>query len=361
MIKVDRILKQSWRILWSYRMLWIFGLLLALTAGGAGNNFNYNLNNGQTTTSRPPTVNLPGWAQQFSQWFRENVNPFLVHPEQHIATFIWIGLGLLLLCLVIGLLTAFVRYPVETAIIRMVDGYEQTGTRLGFRAGWQLGWTRRAFRMGVIDLIIGLPVLVLVLAMAALGLLIYSNVSATGQLTNIFGSLAAIGIFVVVLLIFFALIIFLSLLRNLFIRAAALENLGVMDSLSSGWALFQKQWKNAGLIWLVMIGLGLVFGLLATVLFFVLIPAYLILLVPAGIVAALPGLLAYGISSLFTSGPLLWIITILAALPFFFIVLFSPLIFVSGLYKIFESSTWTLVYREIKALSEPALPEAAGG
>jgi hypothetical protein len=37
-----KILKRAWHILWSYRALWIFGLILALTAagssGGSGNN-----------------------------------------------------------------------------------------------------------------------------------------------------------------------------------------------------------------------------------------------------------------------------------------------------------------------------------
>jgi hypothetical protein len=155
--------------------------------------------------------------------------------------------------------------------------------------------------------------------------------------------------------------IFLNLLRNLFVRAAAFDNLGVMASLRSGWALFRKQWKNAGVIWLVMIGIGLAFNLVSMALFFILIPAYLLLLIPAGIIAALPGLLAYGITSLFASGPLVWILTGVAALPFFFIVLFSPLIFVSGLYKLYESNVWTLTYREINAIQAPPVPEAAAG
>ena len=30
-----KILKRSWHILWSYRALWVFGLILALAAGGS--------------------------------------------------------------------------------------------------------------------------------------------------------------------------------------------------------------------------------------------------------------------------------------------------------------------------------------
>jgi hypothetical protein len=360
MIKVDRILKQSWHILWSYRTLWIFGLLLALTAGGAGTNPNFNLNDGKSTPGQTPLVETPAWAQPFSQWFQENVNPLIEHPENYVTTFIWIGMGLLLFFVVAGLLAALVRYPVETAIIRMVDNFEQTGTRPGFRAGWRLGWSRRAFRIWVIDLLTGLPFFVLMLIMMTLGLVIYASMTTGSQVTAIFGTLAAIGVFVLTLLVFLVLLVFLLLLRSLFIRAAALDNLGVIASLRSGWALFRSQWKNAGLIYLVMIGVSLAFGVVAMVLFFVLIPAYLVLLIPAGLIAALPALLAYGISSLFASGPLLWIITILAALPFFFVVVFSPLILVSGWYKIYESSVWTLTYREIKIVTAPHLPEVTG-
>ncbi len=43
----------------------------------------------------------------------------------------------------------------------MVDEYEQTGTKVGFKQGWKLGWNRRAFRMWVIDLVVSLPVILL--------------------------------------------------------------------------------------------------------------------------------------------------------------------------------------------------------
>ena len=36
MIDIGKILKRSWHILWNYRVLWIFGFILAMTAGGNG-------------------------------------------------------------------------------------------------------------------------------------------------------------------------------------------------------------------------------------------------------------------------------------------------------------------------------------
>jgi hypothetical protein len=105
-----------------------------------------------------------------------------------------------------------------------------------------------------------------------------------------------------------------------------------------------------------MIGIGIGYGIVGLIAFFLLIPAYLVLLVPAALVAALPALIGYGITSIFASGPLAWIIALLAAIPFFFIILFAPLFLVGGWYKIYQSSIWTLTYREIKALESLAPP-----
>jgi hypothetical protein len=104
------------------------------------------------------------------------------------------------------------------------------------------------------------------------------------------------------------------------------------------------------LMWLVMLGVGIGFGILGMILFFLLIPAYIILLLPAAIVAAIPGAIAFGIASLFGGGPVSWIVAALVAAPFFLLVTLAPLTLISGLYKIYSTNIWTLTYREIKAL-----------
>ena len=75
--------------------------------------------------------------------------------------------------------------------------------------------------------------------------------------------------------------------------------------------------------------------------------------------AAIPGGIAFGISSIFASGPLVWIIAALVALPFFFTLLFSPLILFSGWAQVYGSSIWTLAYREMKALETLSRPDAS--
>ena len=70
--------------------------------------------------------------------------------------------------------------------------------------------------------------------------------------------------------------------------------------------MFKRNWKSAGLMWLVMLGLGIGFGIATLILVFLLIPAYIVLVLPAVVLAAIPGLVVFGITSIFASGPLAW-------------------------------------------------------
>jgi hypothetical protein len=363
MINIGKIIKRAWYILWNYKVLWIFGILLAVTVGsrsgggsngGAGNSgYQFNGNNGYQgfTQSSNPTV------QALNQWFQQNIAPLFVHPEQHIATFIWIGVGLLLFILVVGILSALVRYPSETAVIRMVDEFEQTGTKVGFKQGWKLGWNRRAFRLWVIDLVVSLPAIFLVALLGSLGVLVYFSVKNGSQAAVTTGVIAGIGCAFLFIFIFIILMVLLTLLRQFFVRAAALENTRIGESFSYGWAMFKRNWKSAALVWLVMLGIGIAYGIVMLIVFFLLIPAYLVLILPAAAVGAIPGLIVFGITSIFATGPLAWILGILAAIPFFFLVLFAPLSLIGGWYLVYESSIWTLTYREIKALESVAPAE----
>ena len=358
MINIGKILKRAWHNLWNYRVLWIFGVLMACTGGGraggsnggsSGSGYQSNGNNYQSITS-----STNPFVQQLNQWFQQNIMPLLQHPEQHIATFVWIGVGLLFFFLIVCGICALVRYPSETAVIRMVDEYEQTGTKVRFKQGWKMGWNRRAFRIWVIDLVVSLPVILLVAILAVLGLLIYSSVKNGSQAAIATGVIAGIGCAFLFILAFIILAILLNLLRQFFVRAAALENARIGESFRLGWAMFKRNWKSAALMWLVMVGIGLGVGIAGLIIFFLLIPVYLVLVLPAVIVGAIPGLIAFGITSIFASGPLAWILGLLAALPFFFMIVFAPLCLVSGWYIIYESNVWTLTYREMKALESVA-------
>lgn len=361
MIDIGKILKRAWHILWNFKVLWIFGVLLAITAGsnGSSGNSGYRFNNGNGYRGITPSTNPT--VQQFNEWFQQNIEPLVVHPDQHIATFVWIGVAIFLFFVVIGLLLSLVRYPSETAVLRMVDEYERTGTKTGFRAGWKLGWNRRAFRIWVIDLIINIPTAFLLAVLLGLGLAVFFSVRNGSGAAIATSVIASIGCAFLFIFAFVVLAVALGLLRQFFVRAAALEETRIGESFRRGWAMFKGNWKSAGLMWLVMLGIGIGVGIAGLVVFFLLIPAYIVLAIPAIIVALIPGLAVFGITSIFASGPLAWILGILAALPFFFLIAFAPLALVNGWYKIYESSVWTLTFREMKALETvapaPALPE----
>ena len=84
-------------------------------------------------------------------------------------------------------------------------------------------------------------------------------------------ALVFITIFVVVVLT-----ILLHLLRNFFWRICVLENAGVRESLQRGFAMVLENWKNVGLMWLVMIGLGIVWAIASIILFIVTIPLVIV-------------------------------------------------------------------------------------
>jgi hypothetical protein len=370
MIDIGKILKRAWHILWDYKVLWIFGILLAVTMagrnGGRGGSSNsgYQFNGGNGSQGVFPTTD-PN-LQSLNHWFEQNVEPLVRYPAEHVATFVWIGLALLLFFIIIGLLLALVRYPSEVAVIRMVDEYEKTGTKVGFRQGWKLGWNRRAFRLWVIDLVIGLPVFILVLILGGLGLLVYFSVRNGTETAIATSIIATVGCTFLFIFAFIILMVVLSLLRQFFARQAALDEAGIGESFRNGWAMFKRNWKSAGLMWLVMLGIGIGVGLGMMIVFFLLIPAYLVMILPAAILGAIPGLIVFGIANLFTSAPLTWILGLVFGLPLFFMVVFAPLTFVNGWWMVYESSVWTLTYREIKALEsvssfgQPELPVLPG-
>jgi hypothetical protein len=370
MIDIKNILKRSWKILWSYKVLWIFGILLALTAGGSGSSGSNSSWRDQAQQNAPGSVtemfpgralpaDAPEWVRQLVDWFVKDVEPLFLNPEQHIGTFIAIGVILLLVVLVFSVIAAFIRYPAETAVMRMVDGYEADGTKLGFKQGWKLGWNRRAFRLWLIDLLLSLPVVLLVSLMIGVGLAVFMPSFGTSSTPGTAAIVSFVGLAVISLFLIIVTAVLLTVVRNFFARAAALDGLTLGESFKSGWAMFRRNWKSAGLVLLVLVGIGIAVGIAGIILFFLLIPAYIILLIPAALVSAVPALIAYGIAGIFTSGPLTWVITVLAALPVFFTVLFAPLMLFNGWVKLFQSNVWTLTYREIMAkenLTAPALP-----
>ena len=87
------ILKRSWKILWSYRALWVFALILGLTAGGGstgwggnGNRFQYQMDNNQ---------DFREFIRQLQRLFGGEL-PRMNIPGDVWTTVMWVILGIIL-------------------------------------------------------------------------------------------------------------------------------------------------------------------------------------------------------------------------------------------------------------------------
>ena len=356
-----KILKRAWHILWSYRALWVFGLILALAgAGSHGNGSNSSSRheaNPQSSQQQPLPQDMREAFKQGSQEMQRLFNEGLTKAgisKEELSTLIWIGVIFVVLCLIFGLVLAVARYVSETAVIRMVDEYENTGTKMTIKQGFRIGWSRTSWRLFLINLLVNLPLILgIVLLLTGVGIAIFRSMSQGFQQPATFTIVALIGVMFLLIFVVAIVSIFLGLLRHFFWRACALENLGVRESLSRGFQMARENWKNIGIMWLVMIGLGIVWAIVSIVAIIVTIPVVLVTAVAGALVAVIPVLLAGGLTSLFLHGWLPWIVGTLFVLPLFFTIAFSPWLLLGSWQTVFASTVWTLVYRELKAL--PAL------
>ncbi|MGE5644023.1 MAG: hypothetical protein ACM3Y8_13515 [Byssovorax cruenta] len=353
-----KILKRAWSILWSYRALWIFGLILALaTARSTGRGSNNRVQYQQGPGEPPPT------PQSLQEAFRQAGQELekLLHqgiPDANITgealkSFLWTIGGFFLFMLVLGIVLTVARYVAETAVIRMVDEYEASGSKMTVLQGVRTGWSNTSWRLFLIDLIVSLPAILLILMLLGAGVGFYFAVTRGDPNFSTPNLVILIGFIFLVILAAVILSIILHLLRHFFWRVCVLEGAGVRESLRRGFAFVRENWRNVGLMWLVMIGLGIVWAVASIILFLVTIPVVLVTAILALLVIAVPFLLLVGAFSLFLGGPLPWIAAGLFVLPLFFMIAFSPWVLFGSWQSVYTSTVWTLTYREIKAL--PAL------
>jgi len=147
--------------------------------------------------------------------------------------------------------------------------------------------------------------------------------------------------------------VFLRLLRNFFWRVTALEDVGVSESLRRGFQMARDNWKSVGVMWLLMIGLGIVWAIVSVLALILTLPAVIVTSLVGLLIAGIPALLIGGVSSAFLGGWLPWIVGILFTLPLFLVIALSPWLLLGSWQTVFTSTVWTLVYRELKIL--PAL------
>jgi len=333
-----KVLKRAWHTVWNYRALWIFGILLALTTGGRS----WSAARGDGDGRFP-------YSFRAEDLFRFEMGEIPL-PE---VVSILIAVGVALACVIVILIIAatIARYVAETALIRMVDDYEETGQRHSVREGFRLGWSRTAWRLFLINLLTALPVMLAVFLLLLLGLALFLLVTAGGsKVVGVAAPVTAIGVGIPIILLAIVAGVVLSLLRQFFWRACALEELGVIESIRQGFDVVRRHLKDVVIMWLIMIAvqIGWVIALIATAI--LLFPAIILLIAVGGVLGGLPALLVGGLASLFFEGAVPWIVAGMVGLPIFILVMAAPWMFLGGLMEVFKSSVWTLTYQELRAL-----------
>lgn len=344
-----RVLKRAWEILKQYRVLWIFGLILALTTGSSGSQANFQFGRNdlpseyQIPEGSTPKEIIETLTRQLSQgsW------------QPRAGTVITFVVVLLIGVLVLGVISTVARYVSETSLIRMVDKYEATGEKLRFRQGWKLGWSPEAWRLFLIDLVIFIPVfvaVVILLGVAALPLLLWtSGNTASGAI----GTVASIGLFFLVIFVIIIVATLLRLLMHFFRRVCVLEKAGVRDALRQGFALVKQNWKDVGIMWLITVGISVGWTI-------VMIPIAFLLIAAGALLGGGAGLLTRGLAGLLMGNFSAWVMAALIGIPILVLVIAIPASFLNGLKEVYLSSTWTLSYRELHALKQLAPLAEAG-
>ncbi len=364
------LLRRTWQLVRSYRVLWIFGAILALTTAGGfyffGSDWteDWKQDGIVVKLSEERTIYLPGdglaidftSADPVSIWFNDNgrrrelseLGPLLREAIPGDVWAILIALGVVVLSMIsVG---AFARYTAEAALIRMVNETEETGEKVGLWRGLRLGFSRSAWRLFLIDLFINLPVTLLFIVLFLLMLAPLGLWASDSTVAGVFGTVLTSGL----LLLWVILLIVAKAVLSLFVqvarRASGVEGLGAWASIRRGMATVRSNFRETGLVWLLWISIRLMWLVAAIPVLIVLSPILLLSVVGGALVGAVPALAVGALLSPYLTGPFPWIVGAIAALPLFALVAAAPMLLVSGLVEVAKSGLWTLAYRDLLAL-----------
>lgn len=340
-----KILKRAFDITRSYKLLWIFGFLLALTGAGGGSTLNFQV----------PSGGGPNWSQPFANPgdfdFPQDLDGFFPNfTSELISALIAAAVALICLAVLLGILAAIVRYVSETSLVRLVDNYETSGEKDGFRQGWRFGWSRPAFYIFLIDLLVSIATTVIFLLLVGLALAPLLVWLIDNTLLRVVGTAASIGIGMAVFFLAILTGVIISLLIQLIRRACILEQLGIFEAIRRGINLARRNILDVFLMGVILFAVGLAVAI-------AMIPIVMMLSLAGIIIAGLPAVLVGALLQLYLEAETAWIIAVILGLPIFMLILFVPTTFLSGLLEAFKSSTWTLTYRQLVGQLETPAPQ----
>jgi hypothetical protein len=310
-----KILSRAWNITWRYRALWLFGFLFALAGGGGGSGFGGNRGGSSGLGRGGP---LPFGQPSFNM-------------DQSTILSIVVIVAAVVILLVVAL--TILRYVAETAMIAGVDEIESTETRLTVRHGFQLGWSRPAFRLFLTDLAIKVPFVVGAIVLVALALSPLLLLLLKVKVLEVIAVIVTVGLMLLAVLIIIAAMLVVSLVMPYIYRSVVLGKQGVLNAIRQGAALVRASLADTGLMWLMLAAINIVMAL-------IMIPVVIIAVLLAVGVGGVPAGLVYWASRS-------WVAAAIVGVPLFLLTLIPAISFVRGLVEVYVSTSWTLAYREV--------------
>lgn len=346
-----KIIKRAWDILWSYKALWIFGFLLALTT-------NSGFNGGLRGSSRSGTsTNNYGFEipSELKDAF-DQLSPFFnrVFSPENRNTLIGIGIAIIVFLIALVIIFTIIHYISRTALIKMVDTFETSGEKVTWRQGFRLGWSRQAWQLFLINLVIYLPLTFIAAALVGCAFIPVLLSMVNNNEPSVPGIIATVGMFFLIVFILVIVRVVLTLVMEIIYRECILKGKGVINSIRDGWKKGVSNLKDIFFIWLILIGIQLGF-------FLICIPVALLFLFIALLVGGGAGAAIYFlINSMNTAAG--WITAAIVGGSLFLIIFSFPMVFLNGLLQTYLSSVWTLTFRELNGFeliqnSLPPLPE----
>lgn len=363
----SQVLKRSWHMVRHYRALWIFGIVLGLVT------FSWELGLLDGLEDDQGLVITPRAGETFYDALQRTLQQELDEARAEASTALheldWLfttelgrrsavdavtALAVLAAAFVVMLIVSKIaRYVSEAALIRMVGDYEDTGERRGVRQGLRLGFSRTAWRLLLIDLTIDLPLILAFMLLFALAFApLMFGLQGSAPASVIAGSALTGGLLTAGIALAVIAGTLLSLLKRFFRQACALESLGVVASIRRGWAVVRSKPGEVLVMWLIMTGIAIGWAIVIALSFLVLFPLLLLFIALGGVAGALPAYLVYLLASLFSEGAVPVLLAVLVGLPIFVLVMLAPWWCAGGLMEVFQSSAWTLTYRQLRPTGE---------
>jgi hypothetical protein len=294
------VLTRAWKIIWKFKVLWIFGILSS--CGHSGPNVNYQLS---------------------SQDLSPQVQQAFGGSERFFNDYWWvIALFIMLLCVII-VVVIFLTTIGKIGLIKGTLKAEEGAERLGFIELFNLS-TPYFWRVLALSLLLFFVFFVAI----ALGTLVFI---ATATLTFGIALICLIPLCCLLIPVMWAIGV---ILEQAYI-AIVVEDRGVLDGLTRGWEVARTHWEP-----MLVMGVILIFGA-AIIGLIIAIPVFMILF---------PLLFALGISRGSNMTPLvIGGICFIAYLPI--------LLLLNGILTTYVQSAWTLTF--LRVTGRGPNPEAA--